>query len=123
MLTAEQRTSILRWMGSTPLDRQVSPAITNAMDAVDAMADAGLEAAIAAELAALANVDAQLLQSNTRQKFTRVEDVYFNVGAEAASLLASGRMHVNRLAALLGCTPERDVFGTGFQQGGRMRHG
>lgn len=123
MLTADQRTNIFRWLGSSSLHRQVHPAIYNAMNAVDAQGDTGLEASIAAELTALAAIDAQLMQSNTRQKFTRVEDVYFNVQGEAPALAAQGRLHVNRLAALLGCAPVRDVFGTGFVQGGRMKHG
>ena len=122
-LTDAQETAVYKWLGSTPMWRQVNPAIRNALLALRNFADVNLEASIAAELTALDDIDAKMTAGSNRLKFKQVEDVIFNVGAELVELRNQGRMHVGRLANLLGVSVVRDVFSGGGALGGVMKHG
>lgn len=122
-LTDAQETAVYKWLGSTPMWRQVNPAIRNALLALRNFADVNLEASIAAELTALDDIDAKMVTGSNRLKFKRVEDVEFNVGGELVELRNQGRMHVGRLANLLGVSVVRDVFSGGGALGGVMKHG
>lgn len=118
-LTSTQKQSIRLYLGWTGRWHQVQTEMEQCLNAVDAAADADLEAQVVVILAQLAAVDKQLFGtgssdyadgSKKRQKFTRVEDVWFATGAERASLQAEGRILVGRLSALLGIAPKQDVF-------------
>lgn len=122
-LTAAQETEVYKWLGATPMWRQVDPSIRNALLSLTTFADVNLEALIAAELTALNDIDAKMVTAANRLKFKRVEDVEFNVGGEIVELRAQGRMHVQRLARLLGVTVRADVFSGGGALGGVMKHG
>lgn len=123
-LTAAQQTDVYKFLGATPMWRQINPAIRNALLALENFADVNLEASIAGELTALNAVDAQIINANRRQKFKQVEDVHFRGPEELAALRSQGRMHVSRLAGLLGVSVVNNVFGGGGAvTGAVMKHG
>lgn len=120
--TNSQRNAIRMYLGGPLYGTQVDPAVDNAINAVESLADVDLEARIIAVLASLESLDAQLLEARTRFKFRRVEDVEFNVGGEVGNIAQLGTVFVERLATLLGCPVRKNPY-RGSGNGALMRHG
>lgn len=125
-LTSERRQQLRLALGYASVGLQVERTLENAMNAVDAQGRPELEAMIEAELDALfgeGGIDEQLGGALQREKYTRAEDVYFNVGGERAALKSVGSMHVRRLATLLSAPVRVNPFSSGGALGGVMKQG
>ena len=120
--TSSQRNAIRMYLGGPLYGTQVDPAVDNAIEAVELLGDADLEARIVAILTNLAALDTQLLEARTRFKFRRVEDVEFNVGGEVGNIAQLGALFVERLATLLGCPVRKNPY-RGSGNGALMRQG
>lgn len=120
--TSSQRNAITLYLGGPTTGWQVDMRVRNAIDAVESLHDADLEARIVALLGNLADIDAQLLSSRTRYKFKRVEDVEYNIGGEFGSLTALGNLFLQRLSTALACPILTNPY-RASAPGGVMRHG
>lgn len=121
--TSSQRNAITLYLGGPTTGWQVDLRVRNAIDAVESLHDADLEARIVALLGNLADIDAQLLSSRTRYKFKRVEDVEYNIGGEVGSLVSLGNLLLGRLSTALACPIITNPYARNGSAGGVMRHG
>lgn len=114
-LTDAQRDSVRQYVGWTFRFRQTDSQLELALNAVDQ--DATVQATVIAMLAALANIDAAILDAYSRIKAkTLVGEVELMESQEIAILRSEGRRNVGKLAGYLGVPVRQDVYGSALPE-------
>lgn len=121
-LSETTRQKLRQYLGYPSTGFQIDRELESAMDAVDAANRAALFTNIDATLEALDAVETQLLQAMRRLKFDRLEDAYYAGAKEMLSLRGVGRMHVQRLATLVGARVRSDAYSPGGGDGSNLMH-
>ena len=108
-LTDAQKDSVRQYVGWTFRFRQTDSQLELALNAVDQ--DATVQATVIAMLAALANIDAAILDAYSRIKAKAlVGEIELMESQEIAILRSEGRRNVGRLAGYLGVPVKQDVY-------------
>lgn len=116
-LTNAQKVSCRYWLGYSGRFYQVDSALEQAMAAI---ADADLEARIAAVLTELDALDAKRADVRSRAGIRQVDEIVFQDGKAAGldAIRTEGTMLVGRLAALFGVDVRRNPFSASVATGG-----
>lgn len=112
-LTDTQKASVRRFLGYPDVNRELSLELEGAMTALSAEG----EAVVIELLDQLAELDATLRSSWTRQKVKRAEEVELWGADEIKALRQEGSRLANELAAVLDVDIRRNVFGGGARTG------
>lgn len=114
-LTGAEKATIRLYGGYQARFHSTDSALEQALKAIDG-GDVDTYNLVETLLASLADVDAKLLDADSRLKVSEVGSIKLNA-VEVGMLRSKGRQFVGRLFSLLGCPVRHDVFSGAFSRG------
>jgi hypothetical protein len=120
--TPEEKALIRQYLGFSELFHDIDPRLESQMAEIG---DRSPEAAdhVRAQLARLANIDAQLEAALDNLTLSKAEDVTFLGPDQLEALRQHGRNLVERIAIVFQVRPQRDYFGSEVGSGGVLQLG